>query len=90
MISIFILPPSLEELEQRLRSRNQDDDATIRRRMEQAREEMSHYGEYDYVVFNDDFEEALEKLWLLFRAGRLRTHLQIQHHGDLLNSLTAG
>lgn len=90
VISIFILPPSLEELENRLRSRNQDDDATIRRRMDQARDEMSHYGEYDYVVFNDEFEDALEKLWTLFRAGRLRTHLQVQHHGELLNSLVSG
>ncbi len=87
VISIFILPPGLEELESRLRNRQQDDDATIQRRMDEARSEMSHYNEYDYVIFNDEFEDALEKLWSVFRAGRLRTHLQIQHHNALLDSL---
>lgn len=89
VISIFILPPSLDELENRLRNRKQDDDATIKRRMDEARSEMSHYGEYDYVIFNDEFEDALEKLWVVFRAGRSRTHLQIQHHKELLDSLTS-
>lgn len=88
VISLFILPPSLEELENRLRSRNQDDDATIRRRMDEAQSEMSHYGEYDYVIFNDEFEDALEKIWAIFRSGRSRTHLQVQHHRELLDSLT--
>ena len=87
VISIFILPPSLEALEERLLSRKQDDEETIQRRMREARSEMSHYSEYDYVLFNDDFEEALEKLFFLFRAGRLRTDRQIQHHGELLDSL---
>ena len=87
VVSIFILPPSLEALEERLRSRQQDDEATIQRRMQEARSEMSHYHEYDYVLFNDDFEEALEELLCLFGAGRLRTDRQIQHHGELLASL---
>lgn len=88
VVSIFILPPSLEELENRLRNRKQDDDAIIQRRMAEARNEMSHYAEYDYVIFNDEFEDALEKLWVVFRAGRLKTDLQIQHHKALLDSLT--
>ncbi|MGB1254791.1 MAG: guanylate kinase [Thiolinea sp.] len=87
IISIFILPPSLEALEERLRSRKQDDEATIQRRMQEARSEMSHYPEYDYLLFNDDFEDALDKLFCLFSAGRLRTDRQIQHHGDLLGEL---
>jgi len=87
VVGIFILPPSLEALEERLRSRQQDDEATIQRRMQEARSEMSHYSEYDYVLFNDDFEDALEKLFYLFRVGRLRTDRQIQHHGELLDSL---
>ena len=90
VISVFILPPSLEALEERLRSRKQDDDATIQRRMHEARSEMSHYSEYDYLLFNDDFEDALEKLFFLFRAGRLRTDRQIQHYGELLNNLVEG
>lgn len=86
-ISIFILPPSLEELETRLRNRQQDDDEVIAHRMQEARSEMSHYHEYDYLVFNDEFEDALEKLFFIFRTGRLRTGRQAQHHGELLEGL---
>lgn len=60
--SIFILPPSLQELERRLRSRGQDADSVIQQRMEQARDEMQHANEYDHVVVNDDFERALQEL----------------------------
>lgn len=60
--SIFILPPSTTELRARLQSRGQDDEATIARRTEEARDEMSHYHEFDYVVVNDDFDEALAQL----------------------------
>lgn len=61
-VSIFILPPSLAELERRLRGRAQDSDAVIARRMRDAVAEMRHYDEYDYVVVNDDFEAALGDL----------------------------
>ncbi|TJY58943.1 guanylate kinase [Sinimarinibacterium sp. CAU 1509] len=69
--SVFILPPSLEELERRLRGRSQDDEETIARRMREARQEMSHYDEYDFVVVNDVFERALEQLTAVFVASRL-------------------
>ena len=60
--SIFVLPPSREELESRLRARGQDSDAVIARRMREADDEMSHHGEYDYVVVNDDLDRALGDL----------------------------
>jgi len=60
--SIFILPPSKQELERRLRSRGQDSEEVIQARMEQARDEMQHADEYDFVVVNDDFDRALQEL----------------------------
>lgn len=57
--SIFVLPPSREELERRLRARAQDSDAVISNRMQEAEDEMSHHGEYNYVVVNDDLDLAL-------------------------------
>ncbi|MDH3281256.1 MAG: guanylate kinase [Gammaproteobacteria bacterium] len=60
--SIFLLPPSRDELEQRLRKRGQDSDLVIARRMREAAEEMRHYCEYDYVVVNDDIDAALSDL----------------------------
>lgn len=89
-VSIFILPPSMEELEARLRNRKTDSEDTILRRMRDAQSEMSHYQEYDYLIFNDDFEEALEKLIIVFRNNRLRLSRQQQHHQTQLNELLAG
>ena len=66
IISIFILPPSREELEKRLRHRGQDSDATIAGRMRKAESEISHYNEFDYIVLNEDFDRALEELVCLF------------------------
>lgn len=63
--SIFILPPSKAELETRLRGRGQDSEEIIARRMKDAESEMSHYGEFDYIVLNDDFDEALTELTAL-------------------------
>jgi len=60
--SIFILPPTRAALEQRLRARRTDSDAVIRRRLEEAGQDIAHYDEFDYVVINDRFEEALEAL----------------------------
>ena len=68
-VSVFILPPSREALEQRLRGRGQDSDAVIARRMRDAVAEMRHYDEYDYVVINDDFDAALADLEAIV-AGR--------------------
>ncbi|MEQ1439845.1 guanylate kinase [Fontimonas sp. SYSU GA230001] len=87
--SIFILPPSLEELERRLRTRSQDDDETIARRMRAAREEMSHFDEYDYLVVNDDFDRALRELAAVFVAGRVRREGQRQRLAPLIDRLLA-
>jgi len=84
---IFILPPSLQELERRLRARSQDDDETIARRMRAARQEMSHQDEYDYLVVNEDFEQALQQLAAIFVAARLRRDGQAQRLGGLIRGL---
>lgn len=68
VVTIFIEPPSLDELERRLQSRGQDDDVTIARRMRDAEAELSHKDEYDFVVINDDYETALNELEALFLA----------------------
>lgn len=65
-LNVFIQPPSLEELERRLRSRGQDDEAAIALRMEKAKDELSHADEYDRIIINDDFERALTELESLF------------------------
>ena len=73
-ISIFILPPAIAVLEQRLRGRGQDDEGTIRRRMRDALEEISHFGEFDYLVINDDFDKAVTELGKIIesrRSGRI-------------------
>jgi guanylate kinase len=64
-VSIFIQPPSMEELGRRLRARGQDDEATIRRRMQAAEDEMSHAGEFDHVLVNDDFGQTVDRLQAL-------------------------
>ena len=71
-VRIFILPPSLALLEDRLRKRGQDTDEVIRDRMNRAKDEISHWGEYDYVIVNDDFARALEKLNQILHAERLK------------------
>ena len=58
LVSVFVLPPSIPELERRLRARAQDDYETIHRRMAKAADEMSHWAEYDYVVINRDLDQA--------------------------------
>jgi len=75
-VAIFILPPSYEELERRLRKRDSDDDKTIKRRMDEAASELSHYREYQYLVINDDFHRALADLQAIVRACRLRLSAQ--------------
>ncbi len=69
--SLFILPPSRQELGRRLRERGQDSDAVIAERMAAAVAEMSHYAEYDYLVVNDNFTHALQQLSALFLSPRL-------------------
>ncbi len=70
-IGIFILPPSYEVLKQRLLDRNQDDRAVVDRRMQAARDEVSHYGQYKYLILNDDFDESLINLRSIIRAERV-------------------
>src|SRR6218665_1279463 len=81
--SIFILPPSLQALHQRLTNRGQDSDEIIEGRMREAVNEMNHYVEYDYIVINDDFATALEDLKAIFRANLLSQEHQQQRYSDL-------
>jgi guanylate kinase len=69
-VGIFILPPSVEELERRMRARGQDADAVIRRRVENARGEMEHAGEFDYAIINKDFQTARQKLAEIIQKER--------------------
>ncbi len=73
-VGIFILPPSIEELERRMRARGQDADAVIRRRLEAARGEMEHAGEFDYAIINKDFQTAQRELTEIIQKERARTH----------------
>jgi guanylate kinase len=81
-IGIFLLPPSLPELERRMRIRGQDSDQVIARRMAAAREEISHVPESDYVIINKDFEIAKRDMLAIIRAERLRTQRQLATVGE--------
>lgn len=72
VVRVFLLPPSIEELEQRLRSRGTDSEEVIRGRMERARAEISHWDAYDYVVINDDIEACFAKVKMILEAERMR------------------
>ncbi|TSD80022.1 guanylate kinase [Pseudomonas sp. KBS0710] len=85
--SIFILPPSLEALHERLKNRGQDSDETIEGRMRKAVSEMSHYVDYDYLVINDVFAHALDDLKAIFRTNQLQQKRQQQRYGKLLAEL---
>ncbi len=86
-ILIFILPPSLDTLRQRLQNRRQDQDNVIEERMASARLEISHYCEFDYLVINDQFEQALANLQHIVLAERLRCREQVKRHTELLDKL---
>lgn len=77
VVGVFLLPPSLTALEERLRLRGQDSEAEIARRMASTQSEMEHYAEFDYAVVNESFDEALMNLRAILRAARLATHRQI-------------
>ena len=77
VVSIFVLPPSLTELERRLRTRGQDSDAVIAGRMEKSRAEISHWAEYDYVLVNEDLERTEQKLRDIVTVERLRRDRQV-------------
>ncbi len=86
-VSLFILPPSIGELRRRLTGRNQDSGEIIARRLAAAREDISHALEFDYLVVNDRFEEALADLLAIVRARRLTTAKQMERQADLLGAL---
>ncbi|WP_445144691.1 guanylate kinase [Dyella sp. Tek66A03] len=88
-VSVFILPPSRVELERRLRGRGSDSADVIARRLHNSREEIAHAHEFDYVIVNDRFEDALADLQAIVHAIRLRTSLQWQRYEGLIAELLA-
>lgn len=89
-VGIFILPPSREALEQRLRQRKQDSEEVIQHRLQKAVEEMNHYVEFDYLVVNDDFTQALDDLQAIVHSHRLQQLVQAQKLQTLLTNLLNG
>ncbi len=87
-LSIFILPPSKKELENRLRGRGTDSDEVIAKRLGQSCDDIKHYDEFDYVVINDDFESSVKQLKSIFHANRATLEKQQQKNQSLLNELT--
>jgi guanylate kinase len=86
-VGVFILPPSPDTLRRRLIDRGQDTDGVIERRVQAARGEISHLAEFDYVIINNNFDDAVEDLVSIVRATRLRTAAQVSRHSNLINSL---
>jgi guanylate kinase len=78
VVSIFVLPPSIAELDRRLRTRGQDSDEVIAGRMAKSRDEISHWAEYDYVLVNDDLDATFEQLKTILNAERLKRDRQPQ------------
>ena len=76
LVSVFILPPSIPELEKRLMKRGQDSAEVVARRMSKAADEMSHYPEYDYIIINDDLDRSVAAILSILTAERLRRDRQ--------------
>jgi guanylate kinase len=87
-ISIFILPPSLKKLEERLIARGQDSEDTIKARLAAAKSEMSHVNQFDYVTINDNFDDALKELQSIIMAKKLNTKHQKNNYQKLIDQLT--
>jgi len=87
-IGVFILPPSMSELERRLRARAQDADAVIRRRLQNAADEMTHVVEFKYAIINNNFDDALFDLRALVRAERLAVARQLARHPEVFKPET--
>ena len=85
--SIFILPPSMEALEQRLKGRGKDNSEVIAKRMAAVREDVAHVAEFDYVIINDNLNEALRELNAVALSARLRGTAQLARHQELINQL---
>lgn len=77
LVRIFILPPTKEELERRLRSRGQDSEEVVAKRMSKADQEISHWAEYDYVIVNDDLDQSLRRIRAILDAERLKRERQV-------------
>jgi guanylate kinase len=88
-VSVFILPPSRAELERRLRGRGSDSAEVIERRLRNSRGEIAHAHEFDYIIVNDRFEDALDGLQAIVQAVRQRSQLQCQRHETLIRELLA-
>jgi guanylate kinase len=89
LVTVFVLPPSMEALEARLRTRAQDSDATVAARMAKSAEEMSHWSEYDYVIVNRDLDESVAEVQAILTAERLRRARQAGL-ADFVNRLRGG
>ncbi len=85
-VTVFVLPPSYEDLERRLRGRGQDDEASIRRRLEMAGKELSFFETYDYAIVNDDLETCVASLKAVIRAARCRTPCMEGRAREILRS----
>ena len=86
-VSIFIIPPSLTALRDRLIQRQQDDESVIAKRMQRAQDELQHYAEFDYLIVNDDFGQAANDLAMIVASQRLRTARQVVQERKLLSLL---
>ncbi|MGH8031779.1 MAG: guanylate kinase [Luteimonas sp.] len=86
-VGVFILPPSRAALDERMRKRGQDSEGVMAQRLAAAREEMSHFDEFDYVIVNEHFDTAVDEMCAIFVASRLRRGLQAQRHTDLVAAL---
>lgn len=87
--SIFVLPPTMQALSDRLIGRGQDTEQTIELRMTEAKSEMTHYAEFDYIVINDDFDTTVAELASIFVSNRLLADAQQQRHSERLAELLA-
>jgi len=86
-VSVFILPPSKQALEERLKKRGKDNDAVIAKRMAAVQQEVAHIAEFDYVIINDNLNEALRELNAVVLSAKLRRERQLALHQDLINQL---
>jgi len=77
LVSVFLLPPTLETLEKRLRTRGEDSETTVKKRMSKASEELSHWAEYDYVIINNTLDESIQAVRSIIQAERLKRRRQL-------------
>ena len=90
LVKIFILPPNMRELEQRLRTRAQDSDSVIVKRMSKSEAEISHWAEYDYVIVNEDLSTALDELKTIVKSERMRRRRQMWLGGFVKSLIDGG